>query len=125
VAVVVAHLHCLVVAAPFGPVEHRDRHARAVPRLKAKERCIIHARRVDDFSRIHEPEWVEPGLDLGKHPRELRSEEWRNPFRAHETVAVLARVSALEFLDQRGRLLGDRAHFRRAVASHVEHRPHV
>ena len=40
-------------------------------------------------------------------------------------VAVLAGIGALVFAHQRAGLLGDRAHLLRAVAAHVEHRPHV
>ena len=124
-AVVVAHLDGLVETAPLAPVEHGVELLRRVARLEAKERAIVLLRRPHDLAGIHEALRIEEILDLLESARELRAEERRDPFRAHEPVAVLARVRAFVFLHELRRLFGDRAHFVRAVFAHVEYGPHV
>src|SRR5207245_3001245 len=95
VAVVVAHLDGLVEAAPLAPVENRARHVGAVAWLVAKERSVVHARRIDDLAGIHQPARVEPRLDLAERAGQPWAKEGRDPFRAHQPVAVLTRVGAL------------------------------
>jgi hypothetical protein len=60
VAVVVAHLDRLVVSAPVRPVERRAGHVRGVARLEAKQRRIVHLRRIDDLARVEQSLRVEP-----------------------------------------------------------------
>src|SRR2546421_10758264 len=86
VAVVIAHLDGLVVTAPFAPVEHRGRYVSAVARLEAKQRSVVHLRRLDDLAGIHQAARIEPGLDLAERARQARAEEGRDPFRAHQAV---------------------------------------
>ena len=57
--------------------------------------------------------------------REPRPEEGRDPFGAHQPVAVLAGIGALVLLHHRAGFLGDGAHLLGAVAAHVEDRSHV
>src|SRR5688572_11069942 len=114
-AVVVAHLDSLVVAAPFRPVQHGRRNLIFIPGLEAKERSVVHPRWVDDLSGIQQPLRIEPGLDFTEARREPRTEERRNPLRANQTVAVLARIGALLLFDERAGLFGDRAHLACAV----------
>src|SRR5438445_13721819 len=102
--VVAAHLDRLVLPAPLAPVENRGRHIRPIAGLETKQRAVVHARRADDLSRVHQAARVEPGLDLAQTGRQARAEERRDPLRANQAVAVLARVRALELLHHGARL---------------------
>src|SRR2546426_8259255 len=99
--VVVAHLHRFVVSAPLAPVEGRGWYVRPIARPEAKQRLVVHARGADDLSRVHQAARVEPGLDLAQARCEARAEERRDPLRAHQAIAMLARVRALELLDRK------------------------
>ena len=68
---------------------------------------------------------IEQVLDRLEGLGEPRPELPAHPFRAHQPVAMLARVGALVFAHQRRGLLGDRAHLGRTLAAHVEDRPHM
>src|SRR5262245_38264933 len=125
VAVVVAHLHRLVVTAPFAPIQGWTRSNSLVSRLEAEQRLVVHARGIDDLAWVHQAARVEPGLDLGQRRGEARTEERRDPLRAHQPVAVLAGVGAFVLLHHGAGFLRDRAHLLGAIAAHVEHRPDV
>jgi hypothetical protein len=125
VAIVVAHLDGAGEPAPLAPVERRRRGLRRVAGAIAEERAVVLARRVHDLARVHQALRVEPALDLREARREARPEERRDPFGAHQAVAVLARIAALVAPDQVRGFLGDRAHAHRAVALHVQDRAHV
>ena len=131
--VVVAHLDRLGEAVPamlrvalvFGPVEHGVDFLRRIVRLVAEQRAVVHFRGAHDFARVEQPPRVEEVLDFLERARDARPEHRRDPFRAHQPVAVFARISAFVLAHHRAGFLGDRAHFLRAVRAHVEDGPHV
>ena len=124
-AVVVAHLHRAAEAAPVRPVERGvERRGRVAGRV-AEQAAVVHARGPHDLARIEPVVRIEQILDLAERVGQARTQDRLDPFRAHQSVAVLARERALVLLHQRAGFLGDRAHLLRAVAPHVEHRAHV
>ena len=134
VAVVVAHLDGRreTAAAVLGadlvlrPVEPRVQGGRLVVGFEPEQAAVVHLRRGDDLAGIHEALRIERLLDLAEGARQPRAVHGLDPFGAHETVAVLAGVRALVFLDQRARFLGDRAHLLGAVLrAQVQHGAHV
>ncbi len=134
VAVVVAHLDggreasaaVRLADLVLRPVERRRERRGAVVGLEAEQRAVVHLRRRDDLAGIHQALRVEGAFDLAERAHEPAPKHRLDPLRAHEPVAVLARVRALVFLHERAGFLRDRAHRWRAVrGAHVEHGPHV
>ncbi len=120
----------IVLHVPRRPVERGNERDRPVRRgccggREAEQRAVVHLRRIDDLAGVEQAFGVERVLDRAKRVVERRAELPRDPFAAAQAVAVLAAVRALVAAHERRRLLGDRAHLRRAVAPHVEDRPHV
>ena len=117
--------HRIAIDVPGRPIEPGHERSAPVAGTEAEQRRIIHLRRGDDLARVHAVVRIEQRLDLGECVVDPRSELPRDPFAAAQPVTVLAGIGAFVFPHHRGGFLGDRAHLRRAVAAHVEDRPHV
>ena len=129
-AVVVAHLdRALETAAGAGigrPVEPRIDLVGVVIRRVTEQRAVVEFRRIDDLARIEAVVRIEARLDLLERAHQLRPEHLVVEFRAHDAVAVLARMRALVGLHHVEGFLGDRAHRLDVVLEpQVEHRPHM
>ena len=97
-----------------------------VVRPVAEERAVVEIRRMHDLAGIEAVVRIEAPLDLLERAHELRPEHRLVEFRAHDAVAVLARMRALVGAHHVEGFLGDRAHrLDVALEPQVEHRPHM
>ena len=124
-AVVVAHLNRFIQPAPFVPIQRGFDRNGFIARLEAEQRAIILLRRAHDFTGVEQAFRIKNFLNVFKGLRELWAEERRDPFAAHQPVAMLAGIRAFVLFDHLGGFFGDGAHFARAVFAHVQNRPHV
>ena len=91
-----------------------------------EEVAVVEFRRMHDLAGIEAVVGIEAALDLLERAHELRPEHLLVEFRAHDAVAVLARMRALVGAHHVEGFLGDRAHRLDVVLEpQVEHRPHV
>src|SRR5262249_43997227 len=113
-AVVVAHLDRALETATGagigGPVEMRADVLAAIVRPIAEHAAIVQFRRAHDLAGIVEALGIEPLLDLFEGAHQPLAEHLFVEFRAHDAVAVLARVRALVGAHQFEGLFGDGAH---------------
>ncbi len=110
---------------PCGPVERGLDPMRFVARRKAEIACVVHFRWTHDLVGIEAVIRIEQRLDFGEGLIQTRPVLPRDPFAAAQAVAMLAGIRALVFAHQCRRFFGNGAHFDRAVAPHIENRPHV
>src|SRR5208282_1176818 len=98
-------------------------------RGEAKQRGVVHARRVDYAARIEQCDRIQTTLDGAKGFIQGWTELPADPFAATQAVAVLAAVSAPKLAHKIRGLLGDGTHpggaSLRSRPTHVENRPHV
>src|ERR1019366_9625054 len=110
-AVVVAHLDRTLEAAAgagvSGPVERRLKLPDAVIRRIAKQRAVVHPRRIHDLAGIEHIVGIEAVLDLPEITDDARAEHRLVKFRTHDAVAVLAGMRALVFAHHREGFFGD------------------
>src|SRR6478735_4653512 len=108
------------------PVEPRIDRPDMVVRRVTEQRAVVEIRRMHDLAGIEAVVRIEARLDLLERAHQRRPEHLVVEFRAHDAVAVLARMRALVGLHHVEGFLGDRAHRLDVVLEpQVEHRPHV
>ena len=124
-AVVVAHFGGVGEGAVGGPIERRLNRDVGVARFETKQTSIVLHTRSHDLTGIHQIQRIEQALHLRQRRGQARPEERRDPFAAHQAVAVLAGIHAFVFAHQFACLFGNGAHFVRAILLHVENRANV
>ena len=103
----------------------RDRQRRVV-RSVAEQIAVVHLGRAHDLARVEHTAWIEGILDFLERGDEPVAEHLAVEFRAHDAVAVLARMRAAVRSHERERFFRDRTQFAHVgVGFHVEHRAHV
>ena len=123
--VVVAHLDGASQTTGVFPVECRFNFLSFVIRLVPEQRTVILLGRVHDLAGIHQSLRIKQRFDFAQCRRQTRPKKRRNPFGAHQTVAVFARIGTLVFAHQLRCFLGNRAHLYGTIGFHIEDRPHM
>ena len=108
-----------------GPIQRCVDFFRCVTRLKSKQRSIVLLRGAHNFSGIHQALRIEQRFDFTQCLGQTWPKKRRDPFAAYQAIAVFARINPLVFTHQFRGFFRDRAHFHRAVGTHVQYRSHV